>query len=553
MKRFVCLLSAFLIFINLIMSNCLIVYAEKPGLTEENIVKSLIYVASTFGCIIKGDYSGWYNISMDFFDRYSYTADDIVQNNDGSITVPDQMVDDLKTYCDSYIEDCGSYYLIDTYSSGSTMFTDQNGADNYWYTNAGDLGAFKLALNIFAGDKIFSQFYSGGGSGGQSISVIVLYRDCTDLFFVGFPSNSTLSIVTSTGGVGRNSAYSLKYSDSSGAEPFSFYKDCGAYDYNNATTVKQLNNKICLLTNDGRKVKVFKTVASLKNYLQGVSTSSIYVTNNYLNYNINNDNGVIVNKKIVEEVIKNENSVYWDDISNVANDVTNVINNYYTTNGNSMSEADIQSAIDKALQDFLDNLPKPEPEEPTEPETPTETETETETGGEISGNDVSGNGVDGPKTVGLLTKIYNKLSQMYNLLKGGILDALNGIKDAVSGGGVSGNDVSGNDVFPDDSKTEEIMSQAQEAAAPAAELLKTKFPTCIPWDVINVYNVLVADPAPPVFSVPVVVESAGIDEELTIDLSIYDPVFKVCRTLLTILFALFLMKFTVSLTKGGDD
>lgn len=378
-----------------------------------------------------------------------------VSVKNGKVLVSSDAMNALKDITDAYIEDYGSYFLIDTYSSGSEMFTAENGADNSWYTHAGDINAFKHALNIPVGDKIFNQFFSGGIAGNHNIQVTVTYRDCTDLFFVGYPTNGKITIYDSSGNLGMASLYKRFYSDSSGMSDFEYDGEYSVDDLGGKDTVIK-NNKLCVLTNDGRKVMLFKTVASLKNYLQGVFTENkIYTTSIYNNYDVNNDNSISIDASTAQYIFEQGDN-FQVDMSKVINSVTFDINNYYTNNGVTMSQQDIQNAIDTALQKFLEFLPK-DPEEPTEPETSTETETptepETETGGDISGNDVSGNGVDGPKTVGLLTKIYNKLSQTYNLLKGGILDALNGIKTAVSGG-VSGNDVSGNGVSGNDAPSD---------------------------------------------------------------------------------------------------
>ncbi len=488
----------------------------------------------------------------------------------GKVLVSSDAMNALKGMTDAYIDDCGSYYLIDTYSSGSTMFTDQNGADNLWYTRAGDLSAFKLALNISVGDKIFCQFYSGGSYGDHFISPIILYRDCTDLFFVGHPSNSALSIVTSTGGVGRNSAYSLKYSDSSGAEPFSFYKDCGAYDYSNATTVKQLNNKICLLTNNGRKVKVFKTVASLKNYLQGVSTSSIYVTNNYLNYNVSNDNSISVDAGTVEYIFQ-QGDTFEMDMSKVINNVTSEINNYYVDNGSTMSVDEIQRIIDESLQKLLDSLPTGGGEEPSEPETSTETETETETetgdvsGNDVSGNNVSGNGVDGPQTVSLLQKILDKLSEIKraiigNTVVGGLgdlistgldklVDFADSVKDSVVSVVPEVTDMVSDIIDGTEETIGKMVDNVGTNMRPVGDKMKTKFPFSIPWDIAAVVGSMSAAPETPVFEIPIVFERYDIDYTITIDMADFEVISKISRLFLSLTFILFLAKLTIQVVK----
>lgn len=383
----------------------------------------------------------------------------------GKVLVSTNAMNALKGLTDAYIEDCGAYCLISTYSS----LYDLYGGESYSsikYMN--DKNSFILWLKtITPGDLVVHSVggsSSGGASGGIDTTFVI---DDTERYFVGNIKNSSV--------VSYNSQFLTKppynryvynYNEQTGKKSFEF-KDTLTSNSTDYYIVKIKSGKLTALTSDGRKVKVFKSIISLQDYLQGNYTTNIYVSNNYMSYDTSNDNSMEINNEILNEYIFNDNSTYTQEVTQVVNNVTNTINNYYTTNGSTMTQADIQAAIDRALEDFLNSLPSGGGEEPTEPETPSETETETETGGDISGNDVSGNGVDGPKTVGLLQKILNKLTEFFNFAKGGLIDALNGIRgdiQSLSGNSISGNSVSGNgtDGAESVSLLQKILDKLQE-------------------------------------------------------------------------------------------
>lgn len=80
--------------------------------------------------------------------------------------------------------------------------------------------------------------------------------------------------------------------------------------------------------------------------------------------------------------------------------------------------------------------------------------------------------------------------------------------------------------------------------------LGSKFPFCIPYDLINLISVFNAEPVAPKFEIPFVFEKWGINESYTIDLSIFDNVAKIFRTFETFWFIGFLIMKTRGLIKG---
>ncbi len=80
--------------------------------------------------------------------------------------------------------------------------------------------------------------------------------------------------------------------------------------------------------------------------------------------------------------------------------------------------------------------------------------------------------------------------------------------------------------------------------------LGSKFPFCIPYDLINLISVFEAEPVTPKFEIPFVFEKWGINESITIDLSIFDNIAKIFRTFETLGFIGFLIMKTRGLIKG---
>lgn len=75
-------------------------------------------------------------------------------------------------------------------------------------------------------------------------------------------------------------------------------------------------------------------------------------------------------------------------------------------------------------------------------------------------------------------------------------------------------------------------------------LLLSKFPFCLPWDLMHGLKVLVAPAEAPAFTVPIVNERLGINTSLTIDLSFADVLAKVCRWFFSALWVVILIMIT---------
>lgn len=79
--------------------------------------------------------------------------------------------------------------------------------------------------------------------------------------------------------------------------------------------------------------------------------------------------------------------------------------------------------------------------------------------------------------------------------------------------------------------------------------LSEKFPFCLPFDLIDMFKRLRADPETPHFEIPIKVPALNYDNVLVIDLSRFDGIAKLLRTLLSISFIITLIVGTRNLIK----
>ncbi len=79
---------------------------------------------------------------------------------------------------------------------------------------------------------------------------------------------------------------------------------------------------------------------------------------------------------------------------------------------------------------------------------------------------------------------------------------------------------------------------------PVVQTMSRKFPFSIPWDTVLVFSLLADSPETPVFELPFVIESVGINEVMVVDLARFEKLSKVSRFMLTLTFLLMLFALT---------
>lgn len=290
-------------------------------------------------------------------------------------------------------------------------------------------------------------------------------------------------------------------------------------------------------------MKIFYSYADFRRWALGAQ-STVYISNQYINYK---PTSTIINASKISQVVKQEV------VKNVYNESTTNITEAGGETG--LTQNQVQDIVDQAVEKVLAALPTPTPIV-----TPTPAPTTTPGGGGSGGE-------SGGDSSGLLQKIYDQLLIMSEKVTSGFEDTVKAIKDIKTGcgngfvGSLLGSAIGGlaDDIVDKLLNEKETVKDAAESIVktftPLVEASKTKFPTCLPWDLVAVFRVLSAEPETPVFKIPFKVESIGFDYELTLDLKDFDTLSKLTRAFLALSFLVVLMKFTLDLVEGGffDD
>lgn len=288
----------------------------------------------------------------------------------------------------------------------------------------------------------------------------------------------------------------------------------------------------------GTPTKCFYTLADLKRYVMG--GSSVFPTSNFINFDPLKDNKIVFNK---QEVKKQD----WDKIGHeIAQAIKDSLKDFNGT------EEERQVIVDSKSDEILGAL------------------------GDIGG------GIDNVNNNlnSWLSRIYGKVDAILSVVQNptkildligakadmigtkiqGVIDAVKGID--VSGGGGLGNVIGsalgtllGNLLDKIIGGGEEAVTDAvQELAttfAPMIDVSKTRFPFSIPWDFGAVILLFAAKPEVPKFEIPFKLYDS--EQMISIDLTPFERMSDLSRTMFTILFVVALMSFTIRLIgKGGD-
>lgn len=91
---------------------------------------------------------------------------------------------------------------------------------------------------------------------------------------------------------------------------------------------------------------------------------------------------------------------------------------------------------------------------------------------------------------------------------------------------------------------EDIVPTVNDSFGTIAGTLRYKFPFSIPWDIHYILSGLSETPKAPRFELPIVIERYHIDEKVIIDMSMFQTLSDLSRSLFTVLFSVFLINLT---------
>ncbi len=103
----------------------------------------------------------------------------------------------------------------------------------------------------------------------------------------------------------------------------------------------------------------------------------------------------------------------------------------------------------------------------------------------------------------------------------------------------------------------DYLDNITDSIGEVTDAMTDVFPFCVPWDILAILALFSAEPEAPVFELPITIERLGIDYSISVDLSEYEQIALICRTILTCLFVVGLGYLTIRITGGsgggGDD
>ena len=91
---------------------------------------------------------------------------------------------------------------------------------------------------------------------------------------------------------------------------------------------------------------------------------------------------------------------------------------------------------------------------------------------------------------------------------------------------------------------EDIVPSVNDSFIDVAGSLRYKFPFSIPWDIQYMLSCLAETPKAPRFELPIVIDRYGIDEKIIIEMSMFQTLSDLSRSLFSMLFAIFLVNLT---------
>ena len=308
----------------------------------------------------------------------------------------------------------------------------------------------------------------------------------------------------------------------------------------NATTdnVKERNTFLCSLT--GERVRVFVSEIAAQNY--SVGNRKVYFTENYYNY------------------VPEDLSVSVDDLQKSVDDLKNILDQLLGQIGDNTSEKEIEELLKKILEAI-----------------------QSQPGGDGPGNGDINVDIDLSSTNTLLSKILAKITQIFDKMDAAVEDAgsaaMSKIQESldeiivqlkkIKHWTVAGTVIDAADAVADWADLIlGILKDAEEGAGSAVaaiattvgdsvDMMSRKFPFSVPWDILFFVSVLSAEPVMPYFEIPFNFEISAlditIDYTMKLDFSQLQWLSDLSRLLLSMTYAVGLMKMTFGVTSVGKE
>lgn len=543
-------------------------------------------------------------------DRKTEDDDSIKFNSDYVNDVHDGLADIIRTEDGYFYIPTTNKLVPDSYFSDDTQVYCFNTFFKDWLKNVSEDNYI-----IMDSDWVEGTFFATSGKGytlPYSVDPYVKNQNSssdTGMFSVKYGNGTTINYVPPC---------QRKYYNDSSYGYDSYYNDERSLYYNNSmfhsngnkTRLSYVYSSTC------KPLKIWNSSDALLKYYRSNGTQNFYTSNTFNNYNVNNDNSITVNKNVYNntdyETINNNNyttinntvNKYYEDNNTVidTSSIEDIIkkfqddqakrdnelldkvedNNNKTEDGNQIGK-DTNEKLDKIyaiLQRIADKIGESGDSGTSDSDFDMNTLIEMLNNLQLSldtmwqvdikdiqnklGTIVDDLKSDNPDSKSILEDIYKTQQQILELHQASYdqnktffdtaTDYLKKILHALTLG--DSLDIIDKllDIKDDAESLTDFVDGLVGDFEPTVQLMKTKFPTSIPWDIIAVISVMSCEPQTPYFEIPIHVNMFGqeYDYTLAIDLEQFDRVAVFGRALLTIMFTLWLLLITKQLLYKGE-
>lgn len=528
----------------------------------------LQYISSQAGAIVDRDFQTWVANNKTFIDMGGswYSLDE--ETNE--LTVTPDFVAALKQALKEYQNEQYGYQILPTLKYDQIPVSAFSCATNY--RTMCELVKTYGYISIAPGTMQIDDFspYTDGTAGfyvksywaDGSIYVklmdYVTWQEPRKLYCVYCPNDKNTCELCTTFDELKNAIDSLDSSNKSISEY--------AYKTNGTVVNTTKYNSSVLISYSGSDVLVFNSITSLQNY--SVDKRGVFTTSGFYE-----DTGELTLK--------------LDDLNNSIGDLTDLLEQFKDLLGKQeggLTEEQLQKLLKEFLDEFFNRL------------------------GDQGGDDDDdgGGSSSGGGSSGGISESFQRTIEGYFE---GVLSYLDSILYEIQNlefiTAESSVDSEHSDLFDlldkiwkdPENNTQAVADELSQSFGDIAGSITKKFPFSIPWDVYGLFTVLAdVDPpqaasaysllsdnpddaisgsdtyemdvavysrdsngnehSAPYFELPIILERYGIEEYIIVDLQYFQPISTLSRTMLSLLFGVFLMKFTIKvidLFKGGTD
>lgn len=454
----------------------------------------LQYISAQIGCIVNYDFYGFVQNKNGWNDLW--TEENVIISDEGkSITASADLVDFIKQALQEYADETNPFKIQKTYSYKSIP-----------------AGLFPSKQTY----KVFVDYCESHYMVAFSFPVISSYTNTAmllgDVSEVvddggGFVASGSTGFYTVNSNWSRAPVWRDYYTfqqDDNGEYIVTYISEhdqqCTSFLNYNATTAefRQYLTTGYLVTKDGGRIRVFNSLAEFKDYNAG--QRKVYFGKEFYDYT------------------PAEITATWDEISDTLGHMDDILQELLDKITDSMDESEIEDL----LQQILDAI--------------------------INGGGSGGGGGIG----GVLSGFYEDvllyldkiLKQLKSIKRWAVIDTFIDGADAIADWLSLIHDIL-SDV---DDGMESAVSTLSSALDDATGLLKTKFPFSVPWDIFFFVTLLAADPETPHFEIPIDFDVTALDMHIhydfVVDFSGYQYLSDICRVVLSMTYAVGLLKMT---------